>query len=83
MYSSNDYLSACNIEKKILHNGGTNNVKVSIAEINKIESKKKKKKQTPKSKISIHITLLYLIILLWFSGSIFSVEKVKKVVTVT
>ena len=43
MYSSNDYLSACNIEKKILHNGGTNNVKVSIAEINKIESKKTKK----------------------------------------
>ena len=43
MYSSNYYLSACNIEKMILHNGGTNNVKVSIAEINKIESKKKKK----------------------------------------
>ena len=43
MYSSNYYLSTCNIEKMILHNGGTNNVKVSIAEINKIESKKKNK----------------------------------------
>ena len=59
MYSSNDYLSACNIEKKILHNGGTNNIKVSIAEINKIESKKKKKTDTKIKNIHSYNSIIF------------------------